>query len=85
MDDEVKKSGLLAVFRSHDKKRSGKKKGLVIIYAGSENGFVPNALLLFKAGTKFGDYHDYMNYEKWLHSQLMPNLPANSIVIVDNA
>ncbi|GBP26283.1 hypothetical protein EVAR_95451_1 [Eumeta japonica] len=41
-----------------------KGQRLVIVHAGSENGFVPNALLLFKAGTKSGDYHDNMNYEK---------------------
>ncbi|XP_038207526.1 uncharacterized protein LOC119829196 [Zerene cesonia] len=65
-----------------------KGQRLVIVHAGSENGFVPNALLLFKAGTKSGDYHDnmnYENYEKWLRSQLMPNLPPNSVVVVDNA
>nr|XP_046471014.1 uncharacterized protein LOC124213606 [Neodiprion pinetum] len=28
---------------------------------------------------------NYENYEKWLRSQLMPNLPPNSVVIVDNA
>ncbi|GBP55377.1 hypothetical protein EVAR_31897_1 [Eumeta japonica] len=137
--DEVKKSGLLAVFRTPGKKRWEKKRieflqkikkfreqrrpiiytdesyvdsshastkawsdgstqglknpiskgqSLVIVYAGSENVFVPNALLLFKAGMKSGDYHgnmNYENYEKWLRSQLMPNLSSNSIVIVDNA
>ncbi|XP_046416169.1 uncharacterized protein LOC124177619 [Neodiprion fabricii] len=70
------------------KKPVSKGQRLVIVHAGSENGFVPNALLLFKAGTKSGDYHDnmnYENYEKWLRSQLMPNLPPNSVVIVDNA
>ncbi|GBP16670.1 Ral GTPase-activating protein subunit alpha-2 [Eumeta japonica] len=47
----------------------------------AENGFVPNALLLFKAGMKSGDYHNNMNYEKWLRSRLMPNLPLNSVVM----
>ncbi|XP_046428166.1 uncharacterized protein LOC124183570 [Neodiprion fabricii] len=70
------------------KKPISKGQRLVIVHAGSENGFVPNALLLFKAGTRSGDYHDnmnYENYEKWLRSRLMPNLPPNSVVIVDNA
>ncbi|KAL0880990.1 hypothetical protein ABMA27_002142 [Loxostege sticticalis] len=70
------------------KKPISKGQRVVIVHAGSETGFIPNALLTFKAGTKSGDYHDNMNfenYEKWLKSQLMPNLPANSVVVVDNA
>lgn len=70
------------------KKPISKGQRVVIVNAGSEAGFVPNALLLFKAGTKTGDYHDNMNfdnYEKWIRCQLLPNLPPNSVVVVDNA
>ncbi|KAL0830040.1 hypothetical protein ABMA28_003498 [Loxostege sticticalis] len=66
------------------KKPISKGQRVVIVHAGSETGFIPNALLTFKAGTKSGDYHDNMNfenYEKWLKSQLMRNLPANSVVV----
>ncbi|CAG4907110.1 unnamed protein product [Colias eurytheme] len=58
------------------------------MHAGSEAGFVPNALLMFKSGTITGDYHDDMNfsnYEKWLRTQLIPNLSPNSVVVIDNA
>ena len=61
---------------------------VVIVHAGSEAGFVPNALLTLKAEGKSGDYHDnmnYENYEKWLKTQLIPNIPPNSVVVVDNA
>ncbi|XP_028165299.1 uncharacterized protein LOC114356372 [Ostrinia furnacalis] len=71
------------------KKPISKGSRLVIEHAGGEAGFVPNALLTFKAGTKSGDYHDNMNsenYERWLRTKLMPNLPPpNSVVVVDNA
>ena len=70
------------------KKPISKGQRVVIVHAGSEAGFIPNALLTFKAGTKTGDYHDnmnYENYEKWLRTQLIPNLPPNSVVVVDNA
>ncbi|XP_060808779.1 uncharacterized protein LOC132903764 [Amyelois transitella] len=70
------------------KKPLSKGSRLVIIHAGGEDGFVPNALLTFKAGTKSGDYHDnmnYENYERWLRTKLVPNLPPNSVVVVDNA
>lgn len=65
-----------------------KGQRVVIVHAGSVAGFVPNALLTFKAGSKSGDYHDnmnYENYEKWLKNQLIPNIPPNSVVVVDNA
>lgn len=70
------------------KKPISKGQRVVIVHAGSEAGFVPNALLAFKSGTKSGDYHDDMNfenYQKWIRTQLIPNLPPNSVVVVDNA
>lgn len=70
------------------KKPISKGHQIVIVHAGSETGFVPNSLLLFKAGVKTGDYQDNMNsinYERWLRTQLIPNLPNNSAVIVGNA
>jgi hypothetical protein len=33
----------------------------IIVHAGGELGFVPNALLIFQSGKKTGDYHDDMN------------------------
>lgn len=39
-------------------------------------------------GVKSGDYHDDMNYQNfstWLKNMLLPNLPPNSVVILDNA
>ncbi|KAJ0178247.1 hypothetical protein K1T71_006070 [Dendrolimus kikuchii] len=55
----------------------------IIVHAGSELGFVDNALLMFKVDTKIGDYHDQMNSEnftKWLIGKLVPNIPPNSII-----
>lgn len=70
------------------KKPISKRERVVIVHAASETGFIPNALLTFIAGIKTADYHDNMNlenYEKWLRTQLIPNLPRNSVVVVDNA
>lgn len=70
------------------KKPISKGQRVVIVHAGSEAGFVPNALAMFKSGSKSGDYHDDMNfdnYQKWLRTQLIPNLPARSVLVVDNA
>lgn len=46
------------------------------------------ALLTYKSTDTTGDYHKEMNsenYEKWLRNQLIPNLPTNSVLVVDNA
>ena len=61
---------------------------LIVVHAGSENGFLQNSLLIFQAGRVTGDYHGQMdarNFEIWLRNQLLPNLPDNSVVIMDNA
>lgn len=61
---------------------------LIIVHAGGKDGFVPNALLMFKANQKTGDYHNQMNfenYEKWLRCKLIPNLEPNSVLVIDNA
>lgn len=40
------------------------------------------------AGSKSGDYHQDMNHEnfmRWVRTQLLPNLPPSSVLVVDNA
>lgn len=49
---------------------------------------MPNAALIFKAGQATGDYHGQMNKEnftKWLKEKLLPNIPNNSVIVLDNA
>ncbi|CAH2089019.1 unnamed protein product [Euphydryas editha] len=62
---------------------------IIIIHAGSAEGFVPNALLTYsRAEIKSGDYHDNMNtenYLKLLQEKLIPNLPNHAVVVMDNA
>uniref|UniRef100_A0A1B6DT43 Tc1-like transposase DDE domain-containing protein n=1 Tax=Clastoptera arizonana TaxID=38151 RepID=A0A1B6DT43_9HEMI len=69
-------------------KNISKGSRLIIVHAGGEIGGVENALLVFKAGQKTGDYHNDMNaenYEKWIINKLLRNLPKNSIFVIDNA
>ncbi|XP_064083062.1 uncharacterized protein LOC135199076 [Macrobrachium nipponense] len=66
---------------------SGKGSRIIILHAGSEQGFVPNAQLVFQAKND-GDYHHQMNhivFEKWFREQLIPNIPQQSVIIMDNA
>lgn len=59
-----------------------------VMFIGGATGFVSNALLIFKSGQQTGDYHNemnFLNYSHWLQEQLIPNLPARSVVVMDNA
>jgi len=69
-------------------KPTGKGERLIIINAISKSGWVPGAKLIFKSTRKTGDYHGQMNLElfrKWFLEKLLPNIPENSLIIMDNA
>lgn len=66
----------------------GKGARLIIVHAGSRDGFVNNGLLIFTSHSKSGDYHGDMNavnFQKWATEKLLPNIPQNSVVVMDNA
>ncbi|XP_050312224.1 uncharacterized protein LOC126747544 [Anthonomus grandis grandis] len=70
------------------RKLISKGQRLIILHAGGRNGFVNNGLLIFRSGSKSGDYHDDMNHHnfmKWAENQLIPNLLPNSVLVLDNA
>jgi len=69
-------------------KPTGKGERLIIINAITKSGWVPGAKLIFKSTKKTGDYHGQMNLElfrKWFLEKLLPNIPENSLIIMDNA
>lgn len=60
----------------------------IIAHAGGKIGFVDNGFLLFKSQSKSSDYHDDMNaknFMQWMTEKIVPNLPRNCIVVMDNA
>ena len=65
----------------------GKGSCIIVVHAGSTDGFVKNALLVFQSeSTK--DYHEKMDSDrffKWFKEQLLPNIPPNSYIVMDNA
>ncbi|XP_050516341.1 uncharacterized protein LOC126891202 [Diabrotica virgifera virgifera] len=70
------------------KQPTSKGNRLIIVHAGGECGFIQGAALVFKSGVKTGDYHDDMsfeNYSKWFENKLIPNLPPQSVIVIDNA
>jgi transposase len=69
-------------------KPTGKGERLIIINAITKDGWVPGAKLIFKSTKRTGDYHGQMNQElftKWFRKKLLPNIPENALIIMDNA
>ena len=69
-------------------KPSGKGPRLIILHAITAAGWVEGAKLVFQAKSSSGDYHgqmDYANFSKWFTQQLLPNIPPQSLIIMDNA
>ncbi len=69
-------------------KPTGKGERLIILNAITHSGWVPEAKLVFKSTKKTGDYHGQMNWDlfkKWFTEMLLPNIPKQSLIIMDNA
>ena len=69
-------------------KPTGKGERLIIVNAITKSGWVPGSKLVFKSTRKTGDYHGQMNWElfkKWFTEMLIPNIPEQSLIIMDNA
>ncbi len=69
-------------------KPSGKGKRLILVHAMTESGWVEGAKLVFEAKKQTGDYHGQMNsknFLKWFTEMLLPFIPRESLIIMDNA
>ena len=69
-------------------KPTGKGEHLIIMNAITRNGWIPGAKNVFKSTRKTGDYHGQMNaqqFQKWFSEMLIPKIPPNSMIIMDNA
>lgn len=69
-------------------KPSGKGPRLIIVHAITVDGWVDGAELIFEAKRRTGDYHGQMNWENfstWFKTQLLPKIPDNSLIVMDNA
>ena len=68
---------------------SSRGKRFVILHCGGFDGFIKNCDLVFESKANDGrDYHSEMNgniFKTWVNDQLIPNLPPNSVAVMDNA
>jgi transposase len=70
------------------KKPTGKGPRRIIVHAITHAGWVEGAQLVFESKQRTGDYHGQMNWDnfsRWLMTQLVPHIPAQSLIILDNA
>jgi transposase len=69
-------------------KPAGKGPRLIIVDAITSAGWLAGTRLVFQAKRRTGDYHGQMNFDnfrKWFSESLLPNIPARSLIIMDNA
>jgi hypothetical protein len=56
-----------------------------VVHTGNENGFLPNAQLVFLCKNNIADAHDEMDgeiYEQYFKDQVLPNLPPSSVIVL---
>jgi len=69
-------------------KPSGVGPRLILVHAITKDGWINGAQLVFEAKKRTGDYHGQMNWDNfshWFKTQLLPNIPPKSLIILDNA
>lgn len=74
--------------KSVRKVRGSGGKRFVVLHAGTRNGFISGASLIFSSSCDSADYHNSMDsstFEKWVAEQLIPNLEQPSLILLDNA
>ncbi|XP_023933911.2 uncharacterized protein LOC112042931 [Bicyclus anynana] len=61
----------------------------IFAYAGTKDGFIENATLIYKARSIAGDHNSNNmsnnDYIKWLNEKLLPNVPERSVIVLVNA
>ncbi|XP_003241398.1 uncharacterized protein LOC100568659 [Acyrthosiphon pisum] len=66
---------------------SEEDKRVIVLNIGSEDGFVPGALLCFESKKKTRDFHDEISpkiFNNWMES-VLPRLKKKCVIIMDNA
>lgn len=82
----VTKSWSDETVKSCRKEPTGKGGRLIVVHAGTSQGFVAGAELIFKS-KKQSDYHQEMNaetFKKWF-TDLLENISPASVIVMDNA
>lgn len=60
----------------------------ILIHAGGERGFIPGEALMYifeSTTTAYSQQMDAGDFTNWVQEKLIPNLPSNSIVVLNNS
>lgn len=60
---------------------------LIVMYAGTEDGLLPETFSAFEVASNTAEYYNAVSndlLEKWIRSQLIPKLPTESVLVVDD-
>uniref|UniRef100_A0A6P7G4Q8 Uncharacterized protein LOC114337704 n=1 Tax=Diabrotica virgifera virgifera TaxID=50390 RepID=A0A6P7G4Q8_DIAVI len=63
--------------KCYSSNRSGNGKRYIILHAGNDEGFIPDASLIFSSTKNTGDYHGNMDaniFEEWFEENLLKKL-----------
>lgn len=74
--------------KSERKPKGYDGKCFVTLYAGTESGLINSVNFIFASNNKLGEYHasiNSMKFQQWITTQLLPNEPKKSPIIIDNA
>lgn len=76
--------------KCYTKAPANRGKRITILHAGSEEGWIPECLFLAAKNISDSslDYHCDTTaevFEDWFQNKLMPNIPPNSCIVMDNA
>ena len=68
---------------------SGKRKRLIILHASSEDGWIPNCEFWYTSHLKKRvitiEEMNHQIFENWFQNKLIPNIPPDSSIVMDNA
>ena len=59
-----------------------------MVHAGSAEGWIDSGALVFRSKTNsvvLQRQDEYQHYMEWFTEQLLPNIPQQSVIILDNA
>lgn len=67
-------------------KESTSKERIIVMHAGTVNGFLPDTLMLSKCLDSDYYYNKVLStkFQDWVHNQLIPTLPSNCLLVFQN-
>lgn len=77
-------TSILSSLSNHEKVKTIGER-IVLMHAGGERGFVPNALTILQTAKPTGDYHQELSdhYHLWVRNTLLPSFPPRTVLVID--